>query len=523
MSCPSGWTYSATAYIGFGGCIQSNNGTITCGMGYSWNGTNCISSSAGANSTYTGTTYTTTYNPYTNVESKIADCWKNKIGQSRFDAIKGGGTPTSTEYQSLNSCYSQTAPITTTASTLPSGSTYSMGGLRYPNKSSQSDCISKILGSSDYSWFNNMANPSATGEYQRFENMMRKIQNCFGSATIQFNSIQEPRFFIPPLMASCLQEVWGQARYSEISANNSAPTPEERGKSEACYTKVSGESRPQVQYQTSEKLDDNTQSCLKLAVGAARFEAISAGKSQPTPDEMTKGNTCFGAVNSAIVPPTSYKVDSKVDNCVKSSFDLSRLTSILSGQSTPTTTEKEKITQCFKSLNKIQKTFLPLPPTQIPFLETDNSTAVVLKTETKYTKSSSGKEKPVVTFKGKSLPNKTVDLYLFSDPIVVTLKTDANGEWSYDLDTSLQPGDHAAYIAVKSGTEAVRSEVFRFSIAQAAETTDRQGGLIVATPKVSTTTQNYLYWVIGLIVVGVLGVFGLLILLKRRQLAATNL
>jgi len=62
---------------------------------------------------------------------------------------------------------------------------------------------------------------------------------------------------------------------------------------------------------------------------------------------------------------------------------------------------------------------------------------------------------------------------------VVTVDTDANGEWSYNLDVPLESGDHTSYVAVKtSGGEAVRSDVFRFGVAQAEAADGREGGLI---------------------------------------------
>lgn len=51
-------------------------------------------------------------------------------------------------------------------------------------------------------------------------------------------------------------------------------------------------------------------------------------------------------------------------------------------------------------------------------------------------------------FKGKALPNSFVKIYLFSDPIVVTVKTDDQGNWSYILDKTLPDGAHSAYVAM---------------------------------------------------------------------------
>jgi hypothetical protein len=52
-----------------------------------------------------------------------------------------------------------------------------------------------------------------------------------------------------------------------------------------------------------------------------------------------------------------------------------------------------------------------------------------------------------VSFKGWALPNSFVTLYIYSTPIVVTVKTDNTGEWTYTLDKELEDGDHTMYVA----------------------------------------------------------------------------
>lgn len=54
----------------------------------------------------------------------------------------------------------------------------------------------------------------------------------------------------------------------------------------------------------------------------------------------------------------------------------------------------------------------------------------------------------VIRFSGKALPNQLVTVYVFSDPIVVVVKADKDGNWSYDLEKDLDDGDHEAYVAV---------------------------------------------------------------------------
>lgn len=72
-------------------------------------------------------------------------------------------------------------------------------------------------------------------------------------------------------------------------------------------------------------------------------------------------------------------------------------------------------------------------------------------------RASSSTEKDKVRFSGTALPNTFVTLYVYSDPIIVTLKTDADGNWSYDLDKNVEDGDHEAYIAVTDNTGKITS------------------------------------------------------------------
>lgn len=51
---------------------------------------------------------------------------------------------------------------------------------------------------------------------------------------------------------------------------------------------------------------------------------------------------------------------------------------------------------------------------------------------------------------GKSEPNALVTIFIFSeDPIVITVKANANGDWNYELSHELADGQHETYIAVR--------------------------------------------------------------------------
>ena len=83
-----------------------------------------------------------------------------------------------------------------------------------------------------------------------------------------------------------------------------------------------------------------------------------------------------------------------------------------------------------------------------------------------------------IKFEGKGLPNTFVTLYIFSSPIIVVTKTDAQGNWVYTLDKPLSPGEHKVYIALtdNKGKIIARSESFNF--------VNTSGGIIQLIPEV---------------------------------------
>jgi len=58
---------------------------------------------------------------------------------------------------------------------------------------------------------------------------------------------------------------------------------------------------------------------------------------------------------------------------------------------------------------------------------------------------------PHFAFTGTALPNSFVTLYIFSEPIVVMVKTNSLGEWSYTLDKELPDGTHHVVSAITDG------------------------------------------------------------------------
>ena len=112
---------------------------------------------------------------------------------------------------------------------------------------------------------------------------------------------------------------------------------------------------------------------------------------------------------------------------------------------------------------------------------------------------------PAGIITGKALPNSFVTLYIFSTPIVVTLKTDADGSWAYRFDKELEDGEHEVYVGVtdNAGKIVAKSEPFTFvkeaeafsanePVPQVSQTTDERGAF---------ASQYMVYLVISISVV----------------------
>ncbi len=70
---------------------------------------------------------------------------------------------------------------------------------------------------------------------------------------------------------------------------------------------------------------------------------------------------------------------------------------------------------------------------------------------------------------GKGLPNSFVTLYIYSTPIVVTVKTDAEGNWTYTFDKDLESGTHEVYAGITDNTGRIVAKSTPFSFVKTAE------------------------------------------------------
>jgi hypothetical protein len=102
---------------------------------------------------------------------------------------------------------------------------------------------------------------------------------------------------------------------------------------------------------------------------------------------------------------------------------------------------------------------------------------------------------------GKALPNIYLTIYIYSeDPIVVTVKTDENGNWVYDLEKDLENGDHEVYVAMTDNTGKITAKSSPFRFVKTAEavtiTKNSEGAALVQSPIGKAGNNALLYAII---------------------------
>ena len=103
--------------------------------------------------------------------------------------------------------------------------------------------------------------------------------------------------------------------------------------------------------------------------------------------------------------------------------------------------------------------------------------------------------------RGTALPNSFVTLYIFSTPIVVTVKTDADGSFVYTFDKELEDGRHDVYAAVTDNTGEIIAQSNPFSFvkeAQAFTPVDAAESEVVSSESLSDQAGSSYGLVIGI-------------------------
>lgn len=139
-----------------------------------------------------------------------------------------------------------------------------------------------------------------------------------------------------------------------------------------------------------------------------------------------------------------------------------------------------------------------------------------------------GQEKSAAAIiSGKALPNSFVTLYIFSTPVVVTIKTDEEGGWNYRFDKELEDGEHQIYVGVtdNAGKLVAKSNPFTFVKEAEAFTAVGTVGAAAVEPPRSFISEYMVYLVLSISVVAiglVLILLGLHLDSRQRRYGVAN-
>lgn len=268
------------------------------------------------------------------------------------------------------------------------------------------------------------------------------------------------RFF--PGLTSCLIEAVGIDRFNAISSGAARPTAEEMEKGQSCFGKL-GFEPPHVTTAPHASVSSQVESCLKQVLGDARIEALkTAGGAGITFEEQQKAQTCFGptAASAPMEPPKQIQLDTATVSCLKSAIGEARYNAISSGEAVPTEAEMSAGQSCFgtKPTGAITPQDVLVPAAEaVPYLP-EKPQAVDLSS---VTSSATGTS---VTVEGTAEPGSTVDIHLYSEPTAVRTQAGSNGKFSIKLEKSFQAGNHLAYATTKSNGQTVRSGGEKFAV-----------------------------------------------------------
>lgn len=395
---------------------------------------------------------------------------------------------------------------------IPTGSdTSNQGGVDYSaNRLGDVDeatinCLKKRLTSTEYARLR-IIEPKTEEEKVIHERIRQKAEICFTSYQ-EVRKIEEASRHIGKVsmeIYDCMVSSIGNEALNEIHSGDRDPTELERRRVRSCFSQGD---IPRIYYQTADQqISEDTENCLILALGEENYNQIKQGSLRMDLEDRNKALRCFGASAGPFQEQPVFEVPPEIKSCVSSAIGEDRLKLIKEASEEPTEQDRQMVKECFSSLNQIQTTVLPAPPDIIPFLEKNPEAVSINNIEHRKVPVKPQLQDRRLFLSGNGLPNSIVDIYIFSNPIVVTTKTDANGDWVYELNYPLDEGNHIAYVTLRDNTNRlVRSEFFDFRVYAAEETTDTT---FLQESKAEKVSSEFMKQVLLLVAFGVIIVSG---------------
>lgn len=325
------------------------------------------------------------------------------------------------------------------------------------------NCVKTILTPTEFERLRYLV-PSNDGENNEIRRLGERVTSCWGDSLSSSTTAMSGSVATSPIEnEQCLLKALGKDTYREIYKGERQPIYGDYIKFEKCYGDNTADS---VNYVTNnQSIPVVVVDCLQSVLGSDLYSNIKSGQVDVPYELRDKVDRCYGIDPQPFEEGKTYKIPESVKACLVQTVGEERYNQINSGTSEPTDTEKQKGEVCFGELNKTQVNFLPAPPEQVPYLQPDPG---VINFESYFQDTKGAKSKykgGKVIFSGKGPANSAVNIYIFSDPIVVTTKTDDNGDWVYELSQPLKGEKHIAYATVKDNSgKVVRSSVFNFTV-----------------------------------------------------------
>lgn len=207
--------------------------------------------------------------------------------------------------------------------------------------------------------------------------------------------------------------------------------------------------------------------------------------------------------------------DGKLTDCLVAIVGEDAYEDIVDGKRRLSFTELSKAERCFTSTRfLLPANVAPIDPQKIREVREDTRRAKVSMVQQA---SEVGLDREGIVFSGVSEPNRSIVLYIFSEPLVLTTTTDGDGNWTYVLEDPLAPGDHEVYVAVEGDDgEVTRSTAYNFSVAQTASVDTNPGGLSL-TLDLSDPGQSSMIYYISAVVATLLIALGTYAFVIRRK------
>lgn len=249
-------------------------------------------------------------------------------------------------------------------------------------------------------------------------------------------------------------------------------------------------------------------------------------------DITSSSNTSSSATNETTqaIPTTETQITSSklqvskiTQSCLESEINPDRYLEIINKDSLMTANELEKTMNCFATSKYILPSiFSPINPLEIEKINVDSRLVSISKIENIPTTAESNNGE-TLKISGKSKPESLVLIYIYSDPLIITTKSDKEGNWQYTINDPMQPGKHEVYVVVnKEDGSFNRSNPFEFIISNVAASELNPNGLNLKlsgnpTETASQSNNNLIYYVTVSTFVILVAIMILLIIIKINK------